>query len=222
MNTTPPNRQTLANRHNAAFSTGPRTAEGKAASSQNALRTGLTGRTVLLPGDDAEAYERHIQRFACELQPAGDRELELVQSLADTQWRLIRIPALEAGIYALGAHEFADLYVDESAGVRKALIQARTYLAYTRQLNNLHLQESRLRRQYEKDLAELRKLQSDRKVDELLQPAPDTQTQMASNFQAANAGLSLPGNVASEALGVLPDHQDVAGPSEHIAQHGRG
>src|SRR5579863_5462974 len=50
-----PSRLTLANRQNSLLSTGPKTPEGKAASSRNALKTGLTGRTVLLPGDDAEA-----------------------------------------------------------------------------------------------------------------------------------------------------------------------
>jgi hypothetical protein len=39
---------------NAQLSTGPRSAEGKAVS-MNAVKTGLTGRTVLLPSDDAEA-----------------------------------------------------------------------------------------------------------------------------------------------------------------------
>ncbi len=41
-----------ANRENATHSTGPKTEEGKKISSHNALKTGLTGRTVLLPTDD--------------------------------------------------------------------------------------------------------------------------------------------------------------------------
>ena len=35
-------------------STGPRTASGKAASSQNALRHGLASGTILIPGEDPE------------------------------------------------------------------------------------------------------------------------------------------------------------------------
>lgn len=45
----------LANGTNAQLSTGPTSPEGKARSSLNALKTGLTGRTVLLPTEDAAA-----------------------------------------------------------------------------------------------------------------------------------------------------------------------
>lgn len=147
------------------------------------LQTGLTGRPVLLDRDDADAYEKHIQRFVAEFSPKGSRETELVQSLADTRWRLNRIPVLEAGIYAVGARELADLYPEETPAVRKALIQAKTFLTYTRQLNNLYTQEARLHRQYESDLQDLRKLQSDRKLDEIFEMAERAKAEMASYFQ---------------------------------------
>lgn len=144
----------------------------------NALKTDLIGRTVLLPADEMVAYERHLQRFAAEFEPSGHRETELVQSIADAQWRLNRIPVLEAGIYAIGSRELADLYPEETPAVRALLIQSKTYLKYSRELKNLHMQEARLRRQYDQDRAELRKLQSDRKFDQLFE--------MASNFRAEN------------------------------------
>jgi hypothetical protein len=55
--------QIAANQANAQKSTGPTTAEGKQRSSLTALKTGLTGRTVLMPGEDAEAYQLHCERF---------------------------------------------------------------------------------------------------------------------------------------------------------------
>jgi hypothetical protein len=82
-----------------------------------------------------------------------------VQSLADTEWRLQRIPSLEMGIYAVGRLEFADLFPQEDPEARKHLIEAKIFLAYQRQLNNLSIQENRLRRQREKDTAGLRQLQ---------------------------------------------------------------
>jgi hypothetical protein len=39
--------------------------------------------------------------------PESDEEKRLTQSLAYTLWRLERIPALEAGIFAVGRRELA-------------------------------------------------------------------------------------------------------------------
>lgn len=157
--------QLNANRANALLSTGPKSSTGKAKSSLNAVKTGLTGRTVLLPGDDAEAYKAHLKRFFDKHNPAGNAEADLVQSLADTEWRLLRIPSLEMGIYAIGRLEFAEKFASETdESVRNSLIEAQTFLAYQRQLNNLSIQERRLRSQREKDLADLKQLQSDRET----------------------------------------------------------
>jgi hypothetical protein len=154
--------QALASRTNGALSHGPVSENGKAISSRNALKTGLTGRTVLLPSEDAALYEAHIQKFRECYDPVGDEELGLVQSLADTEWRLQRIPSLEMGIYALGRMEFDGLFPEEDEAVRHLLIEAKIFLAYKKDLSNLSLQEARLRRQKEKDGARLKELQASR------------------------------------------------------------
>jgi hypothetical protein len=155
--------QIAANQKNAQLSTGPTSEPGKAKSSLNAVKSGLTGRTVLLPGDDAALYQAHISHFVEHYAPVGDDERNLVQSLADTEWRLLRIPALEMGIYAVGRLEFAGSFANQDEAVRKHLIEAQVFLAYQRQLNNLSIQENRLRRQRDKDTAALRELQEKRK-----------------------------------------------------------
>jgi hypothetical protein len=156
--------QIAANQANAKHSTGPKTEEGKAASSVNAVRTALTGRTVLLPTDDVEAYQKHVARFDAQFKPATEREKELTQNIADTQWRLNRIFALEQGIYALGRLEFAKLFENEDASLRSALTDVKTFTTYQRQLNNLSLQQERLRRHFVQDGAELEKLIRDREA----------------------------------------------------------
>ena len=78
----PTDKQLQANRENAQHSTGPRTEEGKARSSMNAVKTGLTGRTVLLPGDDVAAYREHLACLEERHKPANDAENMLVQSVA--------------------------------------------------------------------------------------------------------------------------------------------
>lgn len=195
--------QTLADRRHALPPTAPQTSAGKTNSSLTALKTGPTGRTVLLPSDDAAAYERHVQRFVAEFAPCGDREAELVLSLANTQWRLSRIPALEAGIYAVAHLEMADLFPEETPAARAALIQAKAFLTYNRQLNDLQLQESRLRRQFENDLASLRKVQFDRIVDAALGEAEQRRNEaqarkMASNFRVRKTKSNRPGSCSSK------------------------
>jgi hypothetical protein len=156
--------QIEANRQNAQLSTGPTSQTGKAKSSHNALKTGLTGRTVLLPTDDVEAYTRHVDRFLLDHQPATDAEKTLVQSVADTEWRLLRIPSLESGIYAVGRRQLAEQFAGEpDSAVRTAMIEAQVFLTFRKDLNNLALQETRLRRQRETDVVELKALQKQRK-----------------------------------------------------------
>jgi hypothetical protein len=156
--------QLAANRQNSQLSTGPKTEAGKAKSSLNAVKTGLTGRTILLPSDDAAAYEAHVARFFTEYAPANEQEQSLVQSIADTEWRLLRIPSLEMGIYAVGRLELGSNFQEvEDPQARAALTEAKIFLTYQRQLNNLSIQENRLRRQREKDLAVLQQIQFQRR-----------------------------------------------------------
>ena len=169
-----------ADRLKAQKSTGPKTPEGKAIASQNALKTGLTGRRILLPSDDAALYEKHIERFRADFNPATDRERELVQSLADTQWRLNRIPRLEMGIFYRGRALYEILFLEiQDPEMRALAVESHTHAVHTRDLNNLSIQESRLRRNYAKDLAELKALQAQR--DAASKPAQASQTASRSN-----------------------------------------
>jgi hypothetical protein len=157
-----PNARSLANRANAQLSSGPKTFEGKARTSLNALKNALTGRTVLLPADDADAYQNHLCGFADEFRPVGVREVELVQSIAATAWRLHRIVGLEMAIYSQGAVEFAASFDSHDASLRPSMIELETFLQYEKQLRNLHTQEARLHRRRDKDTAEFSKLQQAR------------------------------------------------------------
>ena len=155
--------QIAANQKNAQLSTGPTSEAGKSKSSLNAVKTGLTGRTVLLPADDAAAYQGHLDRIFAQWQPYDDNERNLTQTLADTEWRLLRIPTLEAGIYALGRLEFKEKFANEPEAVRSSLIEAHTFLTYRKDLNNLSVQEGRLLRMRENTMTALSKIQEDRR-----------------------------------------------------------
>jgi hypothetical protein len=159
--------QISANQANAQLSTGPRTEEGKKRSSLNALKSGLTGRTVLLPGEDASAYKAHCEAFLAGFNPVGEEETALVQLFADTRWRLDRCSVLETNLFALGQVEFQDLFPEELPLGRQALIQAHTFRAYQRDFRNLSTQEGRLQRTFQRELDKLHALQAERHQQEI-------------------------------------------------------
>jgi hypothetical protein len=149
-----------ANRANAQKSTGPRTDAAKAVTRLNAVRNALTGQTILLPADDADLYQTHCEAYQIELKPEGAIEHNLVQAIADHDWRLARIPVLEANLYALGEFKLAD---DE---IPMHLLEAHIQITYEKHFRNLNLQQNRLTRYRAKDLAELKALQQARLEEE--------------------------------------------------------
>jgi hypothetical protein len=93
-------RRSAANRRNGRLSTGPRTPEGKARSSQNAVTHGLTAQHALLPNEDVSEFERFRFDVHRELDPRGAVEIRLVETAASLMWRLRRVPAFEAALFA--------------------------------------------------------------------------------------------------------------------------
>jgi len=77
---------------------GPVTPEGKATSSMNALRHGLCSQRVVLPGEDQSAFDRLRQDYLNRFRPQGPAEIELVETLAASSWRLKRIIRLETAL----------------------------------------------------------------------------------------------------------------------------
>lgn len=139
------------NRANSQRSTGPCTAAGKQRSSLNALRHGLTAASAVLPSEDPAAYEDHRRRFFDEYHPATPTESQLVKELADTSWRLNRIPLLEAEVLARAA---APVPLDEE--ITFDIVDAH------RLIGNLGIQGQRLSRQFQKCLETLRDVQAAR------------------------------------------------------------
>lgn len=187
--------RTAANRSNSQSSTGPRTSTGKAISSQNALKTALTGRTVLLPADDRTRYEAHLTDYFRRFDPVSEHECALVQSLADTWWRLLRIPSLEAALYAKGRAEFVE--------PDPVMVQLETYLKYEKQFRNLALQERRLASHAKFLLAELARVQFERAETEQLQPHAD-ELPLHSRSHGGNSGFVFSNELSPLEFAELP------------------
>ncbi len=94
--------QIQANRENAKKSTGPRTPEGKARVSKNALKHGLLAQDSVIPGEDPADFDRHLTLYEDTYNPANCVERELVLQIADSAWRMRRLSRIEATVMTAG------------------------------------------------------------------------------------------------------------------------
>jgi hypothetical protein len=143
--------RTAINRANSQFSTGPRSEAGKQRSALNALTHGLTARTAVLPSEDPAAYEHHHRQFHEEYRPATATETQLVHELADTSWRMNRIPLLEADVLSR-----AQSPASSPEPPAFDIVDAHRLLA------SLSIHGQRLSRQFQKTLIQLREIQAER------------------------------------------------------------
>ena len=90
-------RKMQANRVNAKKSTGPRTDEGKAAVSMNALTHGLTAKSLVIPGERKKDLVDLRENLAKDLRPVGEMESLLVDRIVISMWRLQRSLRFECG-----------------------------------------------------------------------------------------------------------------------------
>jgi len=95
-------KQLAANRANAALSTGPRTQEGKAATSRNAVSHGLSStRLVVFEWESQEDLDNLTAAFHARFRPLDQPEARLVNRMVDSTWRRNRIIALESTLFDL-------------------------------------------------------------------------------------------------------------------------
>ncbi len=78
--------QAVANRANAKQSCGPKTEAGKAASSQNNFRHGLSGSFQVLPSEDAAEFDALQNGLLEEHQPSTLTESIFLQKMAQSFW----------------------------------------------------------------------------------------------------------------------------------------
>src|SRR5438128_2288422 len=154
------------NQANAQHSTGPKSVEGKRKSSLNALRHGLTGQIVVMPTEDLQAYQHHLESFADEYNPQGATEAHLVQALADTSWRLNRVAALETNVLTLGVASTSGPFIDAPPQIQDAMAIVAALESQSKALANLSMHSQRLSRQFERTVAQLHELQKTRRTQE--------------------------------------------------------
>src|SRR5215467_7366591 len=152
-----------ANRENGAKSHGPVTAAGKRRSSLNAYRSGVHGQIVCATAEELEVFQKHTSDVLAEYEPVGPTENFFVSSISDNMWRIARIRALEAGIFANGFRENIDSMDAGHPEVDAALVAADTWSRQAKEIMLLSVYEGRLTRIMEKQRTELKAMQSERK-----------------------------------------------------------
>jgi len=135
---------------------------GKQHSAFNALTHGLTSQSPLLPAEDPAAFARHTQDLFHEYKPKTPTEKQLGKELADTSWRMNRIPFLERDILMLSATLPAGSINVDLPDLQTCRAVEDALRRQERLLANLSMHGHRLSRQFHMTLDKLREIQADR------------------------------------------------------------
>jgi hypothetical protein len=102
-------RQKEANRRNSQKSTGPTSVTGKAASSMNALKTGIHAKSHIIPTEKRADLEQLTEEYYQRFQPNSPEVRCLVDDLIRCEWTLRRLDFAEAQAWEYQNH---DIYRD--------------------------------------------------------------------------------------------------------------
>jgi hypothetical protein len=155
----------LINKVNAMNSTGPKTAEGKEASTQNATTHGLTSKRVVLPHESQEEFDALRASLHTQHKPVGDVEKELVDQIAQTWWRLQRAYRIEASFLEQSVNNIENEYAARHEG-DDALAQMFLRQMETKQMQLMMRYVAAAERAWNKALSELRRIQGERRKNQ--------------------------------------------------------
>ncbi len=195
--------QIKANQENAQKSTGPRTAEGKATVSQNAVKHGLFASEPVVLGEDQAEYKMHRERLLADWYPRGYMETTLAHRIISLSWRLKRAERMQN-------HAIEILYKrdmlhrlpmslqpqyagqsphDISAGARSSAMAdvAIKDFSNSRVLSQMMLYERRIENSLYRTMNQLRKLQGTRKAEDAAAEKQDRALR-----KRARAAMGLP------------------------------
>ena len=153
-------KQLAANRLNAQKSTGPSSAEGKARSSMNALKTGIDAKTQLIRGEIFTALQELTGEYHGRFRPTTPEQRMLVDTLIDCEWLLRRFRAIETQLW----ERVVDIY-DITLG--------HIFSEHTDEFTRLQRRIDSTQRHYHNALNQLRRLQADEAHDPDPDPAPE-------------------------------------------------
>ncbi|MDZ4797572.1 MAG: hypothetical protein SGI92_05375 [Bryobacteraceae bacterium] len=149
--------RTEAAHTNGALSKGPITTAGKAVSSRNAIKHGLTAAEIVAPGEDPRAFDILRKNIEIDTGAKTVRELDLVFEMAAARWRLRRLAIIEKALIDREMDRMNQSLADPANQRTPEALHADAWLAVaeSQTMKQIHRHETRLHRHYEKSSLEL-------------------------------------------------------------------
>ena len=170
--------QIQANRENAKKSTGPRTPEGKARVSKNALKHGLLAQDSVIPGEDPAEFDRHLTTYQDTYLPRNCVEKEIVRQIADSAWRMRRLSRIEATVMTAGIERtrvHQEIYRPErtrEGHEGKLQLLGAAMLERTKFLNDLARYDGHLNRRFYRAVELMMKIRREEAKSRQARPGP--------------------------------------------------
>jgi hypothetical protein len=139
--------QIQANRANAQLSTGPRSDEGKRASSSNSTTSGLTSAKIFVRPDEQAEFDTFKSGLSAEFQPDGVTQCSLFDLILHAAWNLRRCYLLETHI--------------QNEAISKGLADALLDDELARKLDRIYRYRKMHESSHRRAMADLRKLQTE-------------------------------------------------------------
>jgi len=146
----PTQKQIEANRRNAQQSTGPRSEEGKRASSQNALRSGLDAESQFVTGESREEFAQLQAEYYGQFPPTTAEQRYHLDKVIRNEWFLRRFFRVESHLW-----EYHSMLAERGSGVELGEAFTRASPIFMR----LHRRISHAEKSHKEALAELKRLQ---------------------------------------------------------------
>ena len=182
--------QIEASKTNGAKSSGPITQDGRARSSQNAIRHGLTShKSVIIEGESKEEWESFERHFFLKFQPRDFVEERMVIEMAVCQWRLERIRKMQVSLMDRAIADELPVIEEFYEGYDMQFVQAAAHTSRKLDLQYLDQHETRLSRRFDRALRTFNEIHAKFPPVDILEnepEAPSTPTEVRREPEVAS------------------------------------
>jgi hypothetical protein len=155
-------------RINGAKSGGPKTAQGRAHSSMNAVKHGLTAKTLILPNENKDHFRELFTGYFDLFRPTNQKEIDMVSEIVAARWRLSRVWSYQTAVLDLEmdtqAAQFRKRLGEIDEDMRGAL--AFRVVAGNKDYSTALRADIRMTRKYRRAIDNLRHLRSGKLLNE--------------------------------------------------------